>query len=52
MGLDHVKLKTMKSVFAASVLKHAVLIYGARAKIGWLGIRIVCQSGASCIPTD
>ena len=29
--------------------KHAAL---RRAKTGWLGIRIMCLSGATCIPTD
>ena len=26
--------------------------YGARAKIGWRGIRIMCLNGAKCIPVD
>jgi hypothetical protein len=30
--------------------RHAAL--GEKAKTGWLGIRIMCQSGATCLPTD
>jgi hypothetical protein len=26
--------------------------YGERAKTGWLGIRIVCPSGMTCLPAD
>ena len=25
---------------------------GERAKTGWLGIRIICPSGATCLPAD
>ena len=25
---------------------------GVRAKSGWLGIRIMCPSGATCLPVD
>jgi hypothetical protein len=25
---------------------------GERAKTGWLGIRIMCPSGATCLPKD
>ena len=28
--------------------KHA----GEKAKIDWIGIRIICPSGATCLPTD
>ena len=40
----------VKFVFAASPLsmEHS----GGRAKTGWLRIRIMCQSGAKCLPTD
>ncbi len=30
--------------------KHAAL--GERAKIGWLGIRIMCPSGSTCLSAD
>jgi len=26
--------------------------YGERAKTGWFRIRIMCQSGATCLPAD
>ena len=29
--------------------KYAELI---RAKTGWIGVRIICQSGAACLTTD
>jgi hypothetical protein len=39
-----VKPKTIKLIFAASPLSSPQS--GVRAKTGWLGIRIVCPSGA------
>ena len=47
---DRVKPKTMKLVFVASSLntQHS----GDRAKTGWLGIRIMCESGAKCLAAD
>jgi hypothetical protein len=46
-----VKLKTTKLVFAVSPplsTKH----YVERAKTCWLGIRIMCPSGAICLSAD
>ena len=37
-------------VFAASQLITHHL--GERAKNGWLGIKIMCPSGATCLPAD
>jgi hypothetical protein len=37
-------------VFVASLL--STQHYGERAKTGWLGIRIVCPSGMTCLPAD
>ena len=45
-----VKPKTMKFVFVASPL--SMQLYGIKAKTGWLGIRIFCQNGATCLPVD
>jgi len=47
---DRVKPKTIKLAFVACPLstQHA----GERAKTGWLGIRIMCSSGATCLPAD
>jgi hypothetical protein len=45
-----VKPKTLKLVFVASPLSTQHL--GERAKTGWLGIRIMCPSGATCLPAD
>jgi len=45
-----VKLKTIKLVFVASLL--STQHQGERAKTGWLGIWIICQGGASCLPAD
>jgi hypothetical protein len=42
--------KTIKLVFVASPL--STQHKGERAKTGWLRIRIICPSGATCIPTD
>jgi hypothetical protein len=41
-----VKPKTIKLVYAASSLSTQ---YGVRAKAGWLGIGIMCTSGAKCL---
>ena len=45
-----VEPKTIKLVFVASPLSthHS----GKRAKTGWLEIRIMCPSGAICLPAD
>ena len=32
--------------------KHAAFNLGERAKTGWLGIRIMCPSGATYLPAD
>ena len=42
--------KTIKLVFVASPL--STQHKGERAKTGWLGIRIMCPSGALCLPAD
>ena len=42
---DRVKLKTKKKIFVASQL--SMQHKGERAKTGWLGIRIMCPSGAT-----
>ena len=41
-----VKSYTLKLVFVASSL--SMQYYGVRTKTGWLGIRIMCPSGATC----
>jgi hypothetical protein len=48
MGSDpsQVKPKNIKFVFVASPLSTQ---HGVRAKIGWLGIRLMCMSGAKCL---
>jgi len=28
------------------------LVYAARIKTGWLGIRVIYSCGATCLPTD
>jgi hypothetical protein len=46
---DRVKLEIMKFVFVAfppSIKERE------RAKTGWLGIRIMCPSGATCLSAD
>ena len=50
MSPDQVKPKTIKLIFVVSPLskQHE----GERAKTGWLGIRIICQSGATCLSVD
>jgi hypothetical protein len=40
----------IKFVFVASPL--STQHYGERAKTGWLGIRIVCPTGATYLPAD
>ena len=47
---SHVKPKTIKLAFAAYLLGTEHL--GIRAKTGWLGIRIMCPSGATCLCAD
>jgi hypothetical protein len=42
--------KTVKLVFVASQL--SMQDQGERAKTGWLGIRIMCRSGVTCLSTD
>jgi hypothetical protein len=37
-------------VFVASPLN--IQHEGVRVKTGWLGIRIMCTSGATCLPAD
>jgi len=50
MSPDWIKPKTIKLVFVASPL--SMQHYGERAKTGWLGIWIMCQSGATCLSAD
>jgi len=45
-----VKPKTIKFVFVAPLL--SMQHKRVRAKTGWVGIRIMCPSGATCQPTD
>jgi hypothetical protein len=45
-----VKQKTMKLVFVAFLQSTQHL--GERTKTSWLGIRILCPSGASCLSAD
>ena len=47
---DRIKPNTIKRVFVASPIsmQHS----GERGKIGWLGIRIMCPSGATCLSAD
>ena len=45
-----VKPKTMKLVLVASPL--STQHKGERAKTVWLGMGIVCPSGATCLPVD
>ena len=49
-SLGWVKPKTYTIGFVASPL--SMQHKGVRAKTGWLGIRIMCPSRASCLPTD
>jgi hypothetical protein len=48
--VDWVKPKAIKLVFVASVLSTQHL--EERVKTGWLGNRIMCPSGVTCLPTD
>jgi hypothetical protein len=41
---------TLKLVFVASLL--STQHKGERAKTGWLGIRIMCPSGATCLSAE
>jgi len=52
MGLSpgRVKARTIKLVFVASPL--STQHYRERAKIGWLGIRIMCPNGVTFLPAD
>ena len=45
-----VKPKTIQLVFVVSPLSTHHL--GERANTGWLGIKIMCRSGATCLPAD
>jgi hypothetical protein len=45
-----VKPRTIKLVFVASPL--STRHYEERAKIGWLGIRIICPNGVTFLPAD
>jgi len=47
--VDH-GFETMKFLFVASLL--STQHKGKRAKTDWLGIRIMCPSGAICLSTD
>ena len=49
-GFNGVKPKTMKLVFVASPL--SMQHKGEIARTGWLGIRIMCPSGATCLTAD
>ena len=43
-GSGLVKPKTIKLVFIVSPLR--------KDQTGWIGIRIMCPSGATCLPAD
>jgi hypothetical protein len=45
-----VKPNIIKLIFAASSPSRQH--YVVQAKTGWLGIRIICLNGATCLPTD
>jgi hypothetical protein len=47
---SRVKPKTMILVFATS--PPSGQNYGVRAKTGWHGIKIMCQSGETYLPSD
>ena len=49
-GIDRVKSKTIKLAFVASLL--STQHKGERAQTGWLGIKIMCPYGATCLSTD
>jgi len=42
--------QTIKLVFVASLV--GIHYEGIKAKTGWLGIGIMCPSGASCLPAN
>jgi hypothetical protein len=44
------KTRTIQLVFVASPL--STQHYGERAKIGWLGTRIMCLNGVTFLPVD
>ena len=46
-GFEHGSVLTIKCVCVATPL--STHHYGERAKAGWLGIRISCPSGESCL---
>jgi hypothetical protein len=48
--LGRVIPKTIKLTFVASPVSLQHL--GIRSKTGWLGIRQMCQSEATCLPVD
>ena len=48
LGPGQLKPKAIQLGFAASLLNTELL--EARAKTQWLGIRIMCQNGATCLP--
>ena len=48
--LIRVKAKTMKLVFVTSSL--STQHYGERAKTVWFRIRIMCESGETCLSVD
>ena len=50
LSRGRVKSKTVKLVFAASPL--SMQHYRVHANTGWLGIGIMCPSGATCLPAD
>ena len=45
-----IKPKTIKLVFVVSPLTTQHL--GEKVKTGWLGIKIMSSSGATCLPAD
>jgi hypothetical protein len=47
---DKIGQKNIKLVLVASPLRK--YHYGERARTGWLGIRIMCPSGATYLPND
>ena len=47
---EQIKPKTINLVFVVSLL--STRIKGVRTKTSWLGIRIMCLSEETCIPTD
>ena len=51
LTLSRVKPKTIKLIFVASPLFNSQH-KDVRAKTGWLGIRIMCSSGATCLTAD